>query len=228
MVILNVSHSFNLQTLNAKLITTVVATHTHISSAHISTVTRSLPEKQRMFRTWKTETLVSLHSSAIYQPIPKYIYLKTANIHEKIEYENLLLQNNGLGPLLFLASSTSSICIHEWHQMSLLPTWSEYMKTVPVLVTKHVTLCILISHKMEVSQGTEKWRHRRWDHHAGFHVGHQSASDVMPYPQSNETPPVQSLTHHISKVHTCSFKCVGYSVLQYRYILDKEMQCNSI
>lgn len=147
MVILNVSHSFNLQTLNAKLITTVVATHTHINSAHVSTVTSSLPEKKHMFRTWKTETLVSLHSSAIYQPIPKYIYLKTANIHEKIEYENLLLQNNGLGPLLFLASSTSSSCVHEWHQMSLLPTWSEYVKTVPVLVTKHVTLCILISQK---------------------------------------------------------------------------------
>ena len=51
MVILNVSHSFNLQTLNAKLITIAVATHTHISSAHVSTVARSLPEKQHMFRT---------------------------------------------------------------------------------------------------------------------------------------------------------------------------------
>jgi hypothetical protein len=82
--------------------------------------------------------------------------LKTANIHEKIEYENLLFKNNSLGPLLFLASSTSSSSVPEWHQMSTLPTWSEYVKTVGVLVTKHVTQCILISHKIEVSRRMEK------------------------------------------------------------------------
>jgi len=80
---------------------------------------------------------------------------KTANIHEKIEYENLIFQNNSLGPLLFLASSTSSSSVPEWHQMSILPTWTEYMKTAAVLVTKHVTQCTLISHKMEVSQSGE-------------------------------------------------------------------------
>jgi hypothetical protein len=40
--------------------------------------------------------------------------------------------------------------------MSILPTWLQYVKTVAVLVTKHVTLCILISHKMEVSQIMDK------------------------------------------------------------------------
>jgi hypothetical protein len=85
--------------------------------------------------------------------------------------------------------------------MSVVPTWSQYVKTAAVLVTEHMTLCILINHKMEVSQSKEKWRQRWWDHHAVFNVGHQTVSDVMPS----------------QCVYMQFFKSAAYSVLQYIY-----------